>query len=89
MILLIWEFFTPALADGFMLESEWQRVSISLWDSSQYSCWSSNNNNNNIVYLTSIYLPNPPYDKDSMISYTQQVLLHIPTLPWHEVNFWE
>ena len=23
-ILLIWEFFSPALADGFSLESEWE-----------------------------------------------------------------
>ena len=33
-ILLISEFFTPALADGFPLESEWQQVSSSLQDSS-------------------------------------------------------
>ena len=26
-IILIWEFFTPALADGFPLDSEWQQVS--------------------------------------------------------------
>ena len=31
------EFFTSALADGFSLESEWQQVSSSLRDSSQYS----------------------------------------------------
>ena len=31
------EFFTSALADGFTLESEWQQVSPSLPDSSQYS----------------------------------------------------
>ena len=34
---LFWEFFTPALADGFSLESEWQQVSSSLQNSSQYS----------------------------------------------------
>ena len=33
---LFWEFFTLALADSFLLESEWQQVS-SLQDSSQYS----------------------------------------------------
>ena len=33
-ILPIWEFFTPVLADGFPLESEWQQVSSSLQDSS-------------------------------------------------------
>ena len=33
-ILLIWEFFTPALADGFPLESERQQVTSSLQDSS-------------------------------------------------------
>ena len=33
-ILLIWEFFTPVLADGFLLESECQQVSSSLQDSS-------------------------------------------------------
>ena len=32
-ILLIWEFFIPALADGYLLESEWQQVSSSLQDS--------------------------------------------------------
>ena len=35
-ILLFWEFFTSALADGFSLEIEWQQVSSSLQDSSQY-----------------------------------------------------
>ena len=28
-ILLFWEFFTPAFADGFPLASEWQQVSLS------------------------------------------------------------
>ena len=28
-VLLIWEFFTSALADGFPLESKWQQVSSS------------------------------------------------------------
>ena len=32
-ILLIWEFFTPALTDGFSLEAEWQQVSSNLQDS--------------------------------------------------------
>ena len=32
--LLIWEFFTPTLADSFSLESETQQVSSSLKDSS-------------------------------------------------------
>ena len=36
-ILLLWEFFTPTLTDCFSLESEWQQVSSSLQDSSQYS----------------------------------------------------
>ena len=31
------EFFTSALADGLSLEFEWQQVSSSLQDSSQYS----------------------------------------------------
>ena len=31
------EFFTSILADGFSLEFEWQQVSSSLQDSSQYS----------------------------------------------------
>ena len=35
-ILLIGEFFTPALADGFPPEFEWQQVSSSLLDSSLY-----------------------------------------------------
>ena len=35
-ILLIREFFILALADGFPLEFEWQQVSSSLQDSSQY-----------------------------------------------------
>ena len=38
-ILLNWEFFTTALADGFPLESVWQQVSSHLQDSSQYSSW--------------------------------------------------
>ena len=33
-LLLIWEFFTPALVDDFQLEFEWQQVSSSLQDSS-------------------------------------------------------
>ena len=36
-ILLIWEFSTPALADGSPLESEWQQISLNFQDSSQYS----------------------------------------------------
>ena len=35
-ILLIWEFFTPVLADGFRLESEFQQVSYCLLDFSLY-----------------------------------------------------
>ena len=31
--------FTPALADGFSMAFEWQQVSSSLQDSSQYSGW--------------------------------------------------
>ena len=30
------EFFTPTLADGFLLESKWQQVFLSLQGSSQY-----------------------------------------------------
>ena len=36
-VIIPWEFFTSALADGFLLEFEWQQVSSSLRDSSQYS----------------------------------------------------
>ena len=36
-IIYLLEFFTSALADGFSLESEWQQVSSSLQDFSQYS----------------------------------------------------
>ena len=36
-ILIFWEFFTTELADDFSLEFEWQQVSSSLQDSSQYS----------------------------------------------------
>ena len=36
-ILLLWEFFTPASADGLSLEFKWQQVSLSLQDSSHYS----------------------------------------------------
>ena len=32
-ILLIWEFFTPALIGSFPLETEWQQVSSSLFKS--------------------------------------------------------
>ena len=34
------EFFTSALADDILLESEWQQVSSGLQGSSQYSSWS-------------------------------------------------
>ena len=34
---LFWEFFTRVLADSFSMEFEWQQVSSSLQDSSQYS----------------------------------------------------
>ena len=39
MVIIIYslEFFISALADGLSLESEWQQVSSSLQDSSQYS----------------------------------------------------
>ena len=36
-IVISCEFFTPALADGFPLDSEWQQVSSSLQNFSQYS----------------------------------------------------
>ena len=36
-ILLIWEFSTPALADGFSLEFVWQQDSSSLQNSALYS----------------------------------------------------
>ena len=36
-IIIPWEFFTRALADGLSMESEWQQVSLSLQDSSHYS----------------------------------------------------
>ena len=39
-ILLIWEFFKPASANGFPQESKWQQISLSFQDSSQYSVWS-------------------------------------------------
>ena len=36
-IIYSFEFFISALANGFSLEFEWQKVSSSLQDSSQYS----------------------------------------------------
>ena len=36
-IIIPFEFFTPVLVDGLSLESEWQRFSSGLQDSSQYS----------------------------------------------------
>ena len=39
-VLLLWDFFTPALADGFPLEFEVLQLSSSLKDSSLYSGWS-------------------------------------------------
>ena len=36
-MLLLWKFFTSSLAYGFPLEFEWQQVSSSLKDFSQYS----------------------------------------------------
>ena len=38
-IIIPCEFFTPVLADGLSQEPEWQQVSSSLQDSSQYSGW--------------------------------------------------
>ena len=35
--LLFWKFFSPVLADGFLLEFEWQQVFSNLQDSSRYS----------------------------------------------------
>ena len=35
-----WEFFPSVIADCFPLEFEWQQISSSLQDSSQYSGWS-------------------------------------------------
>ena len=37
LLLILFEFFPPALADGLSLEFEWQQVSSSLQNSSQYS----------------------------------------------------
>ena len=39
-IIVLSEFFAPALADGLQLESEWQQVSSNLLDSFQFSYWS-------------------------------------------------
>ena len=39
LLFVLFEFFTRAVATGFSLESEWQQVSSSLQDSSQYSGW--------------------------------------------------
>ena len=36
-IIIPYEFFNPAVADGLSLESEWQQAPSSLPDSSQYS----------------------------------------------------
>ena len=36
LILFIWEFFSPDLANGFLLESDWQQVSSVHQDYSQY-----------------------------------------------------
>ena len=40
LLLLLLEFFSSVLPDGLSLEFEWQQVSSSLQDSSQYSGWS-------------------------------------------------
>ena len=37
MLFTHWEFFTSVLADGLLLEFEWEQVSSSLLDFSQYS----------------------------------------------------
>ena len=39
-LLFLWVFFTPALADCFPLEFEWQQVSSNLQDFSSYTVWS-------------------------------------------------
>ena len=48
-MLLLFKFFTPALADGFPLEFECQQVSSSLLDSSKYLA----DINNAVVWLVS------------------------------------
>ena len=45
------KFFPSALAGGLSVESEWQQVSTSLQDSSQYSGWSKNA----VVWMVSIH----------------------------------
>ena len=39
-IFLLWEFFPPPLADGFSQDFDWEQVSSSVQDFSQYSEWS-------------------------------------------------
>ena len=63
-ILLFWGFFQPALADGFSLEAEWQQVSSSLQDSSQYSgrfqqCYSLNCLIHPLIFMSSNFSTNP------------------------------
>ena len=55
-IIIIIEIFTPVLPVGISLESEWQQVSLSLQDSSQYSGWSQQNCCLDVL-ISSIFLP--------------------------------
>ena len=58
-ILLFWEFFTPVLTDGFSQKPEWQQVSSSLQDSSQYSGLSQQSyslTNVSRLFLTEIWV---------------------------------
>ena len=56
-IITSWEFFTSALADGLSVEFEWQQVSSSLQDSSQYSSRSKKS----VVWMESILPPISDY----------------------------
>ena len=72
-ILLLSEFFSPALADGLSLYFEWQQVTSSLQDSSQYSGRFLND-----VVLRMVFSRPPKFKSSSSLNKPLGVVLNTP-----------
>ena len=78
-IILFWEFFTPALADGFLLGFEGQQVSSSFQDSSQYySSWLRYSQRYDGSTLQASCPPGPKVESKSLAGYHLEVVRSIP-----------
>ena len=78
LLFILLEFFTSVLADGFSLEFEWQQVSSSLQDSSQYS-------GNAVIWMVST---RPPTSKSSRPFNNPLVIVSKSTNHnWHNRHF--